>query len=70
MQAEAAQQSMLSWLFNSLGFPFVMLIPLARILSFSLALFIVRWGREPLAAAALILVVHVPFFVGVFAAFQ
>lgn len=70
MQAEAAQQSILSWVFNSLGFPYVMLIPLAGILSFLLALFIVLRGRGPLAAAALILVVHVPLFVGFFAAFQ
>ncbi len=68
--AEPVQQSLLSWMFTALGFPYVILLPLAGLLSFLLALVIVLRGKGPMAGAALILIVHVPLFIGVFAAIQ
>jgi len=68
--AEPVQQSLLNWMFTALGFPYVVLLPLAGLLCFLLALFVVLHGKGPMAAAALILIVHVPLLIGVFAAIQ
>ena len=67
---EPVQQSLLNWMFTALGFPYVILLPLAGFLCFILALIVVIRGKGPLAAAALILIVHVPLLIGVFAAIQ
>jgi hypothetical protein len=53
-----------------LGFPYVVLLPLAGIVCFALALLLVVRGKGPMSAAALILIVHVPLLIGVFAAIQ
>lgn len=68
--AEPVQQSILNWMIMALGYPYVILLPLAGLLSFLLALLIVLRGKGPMACAALILIVHVPLFIGVFAAVQ
>ena len=67
---EPVQQSLLSWMFTALGFPYLILLPLAGALCFFLALIVVIRGKGPMAAAALILIVHVPLLIGVFAAIQ
>jgi hypothetical protein len=65
--AEFVQQSYLSWMFASLG-AYALLLPLAGLLCFLLALVLVVRGKGPMAAASLILIVHVPLLIGVFAA--
>ena len=57
-------------MFTALGLPYVILLPLAGFLSFLFALIIVLRGKGPMAGAALILIVHVPLIIGVFAAIQ
>ena len=68
--AESVRQSLLSWMFTALGLPYVLLLPLAGLMCFLFALIVVLRGKGPMAAAALILIVHVPLFIGVFAAIQ
>lgn len=70
MEAEPVQRSLLSWMLEALGFPYVFLLPLAGALCFLLALIVVIRGRGPMAAASLILIVHVPLLIGIFAAIQ
>jgi hypothetical protein len=65
--AEFVEQSYLSWMFTSLGV-YALLLPLAGLLCFLLALVIVVRGKGPMAAASLILIVHVPLLIGVFGA--
>ncbi len=66
--AAPVQQTMLQWFLVSLGFRYAMLLSLAGLLSFVLALFIVLRGKGPLAGSALMLIVHVPLLIGVYAA--
>ena len=68
--AQPVQQSLLSWMITALGFPYLVILPLAGLLCFLLAGFVVLRGKGPMAAAALILIVHVPLLIGVFAAIQ
>lgn len=70
MEAEPVQKSLLLWMMEALGFPYLVLLPLAGALCFVLALVVVIRGRGPMAAASLILIVHVPLLIGVFAAIQ
>lgn len=70
MDVEPVQQNLLSWIFTALGFPYVILLPLSGLISFLLALIVVLRGRGPMAAASLILIVHIPLLIGVFAAIQ
>jgi hypothetical protein len=67
---EPIQVSYLSWLFQALGFKYAVLLPLAGLISFLIATTIVLRGKGPIAAAGLILVVHVPFLIGLFAAME
>ena len=67
---QPVQQSFMNWILAALGFPYVIVLPLAGILCFSLALILVIRGKGPMAAASLILIVHVPLLIGVFAALQ
>ncbi len=62
--------SLLAWIFNSLGFAYSVLLPLLAVVGFVLTLIIVLRGQGPLAAAALLLIVHMPLLVGAFAALQ
>jgi len=68
--AEPVRQSLLSWMFTALGFPYVVLLPAAGLVCFLLALIVVLRGRGPMSGPALILIVHVPLLIGVFAAIQ
>ncbi len=67
---EPVRQSFLSWIFTALGFPYVILLTLAALLSFAVALIVVVRGRGPMATAALVLVVPMPLLVGLFGAIQ
>jgi hypothetical protein len=67
--AEFVQQSYLGWMLTSLG-AYALLLPLAGLLCFLLALVLVVRGKGPMAIASLILIVHVPLLIGVFAAIQ
>jgi hypothetical protein len=68
-EAEPGSQSYLSWMLTALG-PYGILLPLAGLICFLLALILVLRGKGPMAAAGLILIVHVPLLIGVFAAIQ
>lgn len=68
--AEPVRQSFLNWILTALGFPYVVILPIAGIVCFALALILVARGKGPMSAAALILIVHVPLLIGVFAAIQ
>lgn len=68
-ETEPVQQSYLSWMINALG-PYGILLPLTGLMCFLLALILVLRGKGPMAAAGLILIVHVPFLIGVLAAIQ
>ena len=57
-------------MFMALGFPYVILLPLTGLLCFVFALIIVLRGKGPMAGASLILIVHIPLLIGVFAAIQ
>lgn len=70
MNVEPGSESLLVWAYYSLGFLFTVLLPLTGLLSFVLAIVIVRRGKGLMAAASLLLIVHLPFLVGVFAAIQ
>jgi uncharacterized membrane protein len=70
MSVEPVQQSILTWIFAALGLPYVILLSLAGLISFLLALLIVQRGKGSMAPAALILIVHAPLLIGIFAAIQ
>ena len=70
MEVETPQFSLLRWVFSSLGVPYIVLFGLAGLVCLVLTLVLVIRGKGPMAAVALVLVVHVPFFIGLFAALQ
>lgn len=67
---DMAAQSLLSWMFMALGLKYAILLPVAGLVCFLLVLILVIRGKGPLAAASLILIVHVPLLIGIFAAIQ
>ncbi|WP_084426347.1 hypothetical protein [Roseimaritima ulvae] len=69
-QAGPDQQSAAMWILSSLGWIYLILLPLAALAAFLLSLLIVIRGRGPLAAAALLLVVLAPMLIGLFAGIQ
>ena len=67
--ASPRQQSMLMWIFSSLGWRYTLALPLAGLVSFALAVVLVaRGGRY--AGAALMFAVPLPFIVGMFGAIE
>ena len=64
---EPFQVSFLSWIIESLSGPLLLLLLLSGVMCFIVALILVRRGEGPFAAAALVLIVNVPVFIGVFA---
>ena len=68
LEAEAVRVSMLQWIVSALGIPYIFLLPLAGLVSFVLALLVVLRGKGPMAVLAVILIVPIPFLVGLFAA--
>ena len=70
MAPEPVPQSLLIWAYNALGMMYVILLPLAGLSSFVLALIVVFRGKGAMSAASLILIVHTPLLIGIFAALQ
>lgn len=70
MTNDLAQESLLLWLYNSLGLMYSVVLPLSGLVSFLLALLLVIRGRGPFLGVALFLIVHVPMLIGVYAAVQ
>lgn len=70
MNTEPIQQSFISWVVAALGFPYIVIMPLAGLLCFVLALVVVLRGNGPMSGPALILIVHIPLLIGIFAALQ
>jgi hypothetical protein len=69
-ESEPIQQSLLSWAFRSLGATYVILLPLVALLSFIFVVILLSRGRGPMAAASILLFVHTPLMIGLFAALQ
>jgi MotA/TolQ/ExbB proton channel family protein len=63
--AEPARQSFLLWFFSALGVRYTFLLPLAALLAFVLILVLVIRGRGWAAGAAVVLLVPLPFVVGI-----
>jgi hypothetical protein len=62
------EQSMLGWVFQSLGIIYTLMLLLVTGISFTVTLILVIRGRGPLCGAALLLIVPMPFLVGIFGA--
>jgi hypothetical protein len=59
------QQSYLEFMFNALGWRYTMLLPLAALVSFLLILLLILRGRGSFVSTGLILLVPLPFLVGI-----
>ena len=70
MDTDPVPQSLLIWAYNSLGMMYAILLPIAGLVSFVLASVVVFRGKGAMSAAALILIVHTPLLIGLFAALQ
>jgi hypothetical protein len=68
--AEPARVAMLEWMFRMLGLFYGILLPLAGLVSFLLVLILLLRGKGPMAAASLVLIVHIPLLIGLFAAIE
>jgi hypothetical protein len=66
--AAPVQKSLLKFYFDALGLEFALLLPLAGLAAFLLALVLVIRGRGPMAGVALLLAVSLPMLVGIYAA--
>ena len=64
------QSSLLSWAISSLGSTYIVLLPLSALLSFVFVLVLLFRGRGPMAGVSILLFVHVPLMIGIFAAVQ
>lgn len=69
-QAEPARQSFLQWVFMALGVKYTLLLPLFGLLAFLLTAVVVVRGRGSVAGAALLFIVPLPFWVGLYAAVE
>ena len=69
-ESEAVSQSLLTLAISALGPVYTVLLPLSAFVCFVLVLTVVLRGKGPMAAAALVLLVHVPLLIGIFAAIQ
>jgi hypothetical protein len=67
---ESTQKSMLVWLYYALGPLYLVLLPLAGLVSLIVALLLVVRGKGPFVGAGLFLVVHTPLLIGIFGAVQ
>lgn len=61
----SARESILVVIFHALG-PYVVLLPIASLVSFYLTLKVLRRGRGPQAVSTLLLIIPAPFLVGLF----
>lgn len=64
------QQSLLAWAASALGPSYIILLPLSALVSFAFVVILLFRGRGPMAAASILLFVHAPLLIGVFAAIQ
>lgn len=62
-----AQQSHLSFIIESCGLWYAVLIPVVALVSFALTLLLVTFGRDSLTGPALVLIVPMPALVGFYA---
>ncbi len=62
---EPVRQSYLVWMISALGWRYSLLLPLAGLSAFAGVLFLVLRGKGPAMVGALILIVPLPFLVGV-----
>lgn len=63
-------QSLLSWAISALGPLYLVLLPLSAVVSFVLILVLLFRGRGAMAVGSILLLVHVPLMIGIFAAVQ
>lgn len=68
--AELTRRSLVECMFLALGPFYGTLLPLSGLLAFVLVLILVVRGKGPMAVAALIFIVHVPFLIGVYGTVQ
>ncbi|MGH7193206.1 MAG: hypothetical protein ACREJM_06680 [Candidatus Saccharimonadales bacterium] len=59
-------ESFLTWVFRALGLKYSVLLPLAALVAFVLTLIVLLRGKGPMAAAALVFFVPMPFFIGLY----
>jgi hypothetical protein len=65
---EPVRESMLHWYVTALGPKYIVLLGLAGLAAFVLTWIVVLRGKGPLAGGALVFIVAMPFFVGLFGA--
>ena len=63
---QSVQQSSLTWFFSSLGWKYTLLLPMAGLFSFVVVLVLILRGKGPAMVGALVFLVPLPFFIGVF----
>lgn len=68
--APVAQTSYLLWLYRALGVRFAFLLPAAALLSFVLVLLVLLKGKDRTIGPCLVLIVPLPFLVGIYALFD
>jgi hypothetical protein len=69
-ETDPIQQSLLGWAMSALGSTYIILLPLSALLSFVFVLVLLFRGRGPMAAASVLLFVHAPLMIGIYAAVQ
>jgi hypothetical protein len=69
-ELEPVQPSFLTWVLTALGYKYAILLPASALVGLVLTLIVVVRGKGPLAGVALMLIVPVPFLIGVFAAIE
>jgi len=65
--AEPVAESLLTWMLNSLGPMYTILLPLSALVSFVLVIILVFRGHGAMAVASLMLVLMAPTLIGIFA---
>ncbi len=60
----------MSWTVSALGPLYLILLPLSGIVGFIFVCLLLSRGRGPMAAASILLFVHAPLMIGIFAAIQ
>jgi hypothetical protein len=66
-EAGPPQQSYLGWVLRALGYEYALILSLAALACLVLTLVVAFRGKGPMAGVALVLIVPVPFLIGVFA---
>ncbi|MCM2375263.1 hypothetical protein [Aporhodopirellula aestuarii] len=63
-------QSLMGWAISALGPLYLVLLPLSAVVSFILVIVLLFRGRGAMAVASILLLVHAPLMIGIFAAVQ